>query len=201
MNTAEASDGHGAVVPGTVVPGTVVPGTVVPARLAYIALFVAVGASAPFLPVYYASLGIDVRLIPLLAALMAGAGLFGAPLWGATADRFPHSRLVLPAAAVVAAIAAASVWLVGWPALIVFVVAIGIGMSGTGPILDARAVEAFGSDRARFGRLRMWGSASFVVASIVVGALVERTSPGCLFAVYVPAMLATAGIGLALRPR
>ena len=83
--------------------GTVMAGTVVPARLAYIALFVAVGASAPFLPVYYDSLGIDVRLIPLLASLMAGAGLFGSPLWGATADRFPHSRLVLPAAAVLAA--------------------------------------------------------------------------------------------------
>src|SRR3954463_13686476 len=104
--------------------GTSPPGTVATARLAYIALFVAVGASAPFLPVYYDSLGIDVRLIPLLAALMAGAGLFGSPLWGATADRFQHSRLVLPAAAVVAAIAAACVSLVGWPALILFVVAL-----------------------------------------------------------------------------
>src|SRR3954451_980464 len=191
MTTAAATDDR----------GTVAVGTVVPARLAYIALFVAVGASAPFLPVYYDSLGIDVRLIPILAALMAGAGLFGSPLWGATADRFQNSRLVLPAAAVVAAIAAACVSLVGWPALILFVVALGIGMWGTGPILDARAVEAFGSDRARFGRLRMWGSASFVVASIGVGALVERTSPGSLFVVYVPALLATAAIGLALRPR
>src|SRR4051812_21636695 len=130
MNTAAMPDGH----------GTVMAGTVVPARLAYIALFVAVGASAPFLPVYYDSLGIDVRLIPLLASLMAGAGLIGSPLWGATADRFPYSRLVLPTAAVVAALAAACVWLVGWPALIVFVVALGVGMSGTGPILDARAV-------------------------------------------------------------
>jgi len=75
MNSVPATDGHG-VVPD---------GTLVPARLAYVALFVAVGASAPFLPVYYDSLGIDVRLIPLLAALMAGAGLFGSPLWGATA--------------------------------------------------------------------------------------------------------------------
>jgi PPP family 3-phenylpropionic acid transporter len=181
--------------------GTAVPGTVVPARLAYVALFVAVGASAPYLPVYYDSLGIDVRLIPLLAALMAGAGLFGSPLWGAAADRFPHSRLLLPVAAVVAAIAAASVWLVGWPALIVFVIALGLGLSGIGPILDARAVEAFGPDRARYGRLRMWGSASFIVASIGVGVLVERTSPSSLFLVYVPALLATAAIGLALRPR
>src|SRR4051812_6553502 len=189
MNTGATVDGHGAV------------GSVVPARLAYVALFVAVGASAPFLPVYYRSLGVDVRFIPILGAIMASAGLIGSPLWGAAADRFPHSRLILPAAAVVAAIAAASVWAVGWPALIVFVVALGVGASGIGPILDARAVEAFGSDRARYGRLRVWGSASFVVASIGVGALIERTSPGSLFAVYVPALLATAGIALALRPR
>jgi PPP family 3-phenylpropionic acid transporter len=177
------------------------PGTVVPARLAYVALFVAVGASAPFLPVYYNSLGIDVRLIPILAALMAGAGLFGSPLWGVASDRFPHSRLILPAAALVAALSAAAVWLVGWPALVLFVIVLGLGLSGTGPILDARAVDAFGSDRARYGRLRMWGSASFIVASIGVGILVQRTAPGSLFLVYVPALLATAAIGLALRPR
>jgi PPP family 3-phenylpropionic acid transporter len=191
MSTAAAADGQAGALPGTVVP----------ARLAYVALFMAVGASAPFLPVYYDSLGIDVRIVPLLGALMAGAGLFGAPLWGTAADRFPHSRLILPLAAFAAAIAAALVWVVGWPALIVFVVALGLGLSGTGPILDARAVEAFGSDRARFGRLRVWGSASFVVASIGVGVLVERTSPSSLFIVYVPALLATAAIGLALRPR
>src|SRR3954449_10798098 len=103
MTTAAAMDDR----------GTVVVGTVVPARLAYIALFVAVGASAPFLPVYYDSLGVDVRIIPLLGAVMAGAGLFGSPLWGAAADHFPHSRLILPAAALVAAVAAAGVWFAG----------------------------------------------------------------------------------------
>jgi PPP family 3-phenylpropionic acid transporter len=201
MKTGPATENSTAAPPGTPVAGTPLPGTVTTARLAYVALFVAVGASAPFLPVYYDSLGVDVRVIPLLGALMAGAGLFGSPLWGAAADRFPHSRFILPAAAVVAGIAAAAMWVVGWPALVVFVVALGLGMSGIGPILDARAVEAFGPDRARYGRLRMWGSASFVVASIGVGAVVERTSPSSLFVIYVPALVATAAIGLALRPR
>jgi PPP family 3-phenylpropionic acid transporter len=46
----------------------------------------------------------------------------------------------------------------------------------------------------------VWGSASFVVASIGVGALIERSAPGALFLVFVPALLITAAVGLALKP-
>jgi MFS transporter, PPP family, 3-phenylpropionic acid transporter len=175
-------------------------GMMAPARLAFVTLFVAVAATAPFMPVYYESLGIDVRLIPVLGALLAGAGLIGSPLWGAAADRFSRSRLVLPAAALATAIAAVMLRLSGWPALVACVVLLGLATSGLGPILDARAIEAVGADRARYARLRVWGSASFVFGSVAVGALIERTSVGSLFLVYVPALLATAFIGLRLRP-
>ena len=171
------------------------------ARLAYVTLFAAVGATAPFLPVYYQSLGIGLGVIPMLGALMAGAGLIGSPLWGAIADRFRSSNLVLPAAALLATAAAALLAFVGWPALVLVVCAFGLGISGIGPVLDARALEAVGEDRHRYGRFRVWGSASFVVAAIAVGWLIERTGPRGLFLVGVPMLAITALIGLRLRPR
>ncbi|MEA2622408.1 MAG: transporter, family, 3-phenylpropionic acid transporter [Chloroflexota bacterium] len=171
------------------------------ARLAYVTVFGAIGATAPFLPVYYHELGIGLGVIPMLGALMAGSGLIGSPLWGAAADRFRGSRLVLPAAALVAALAGLSLAFVGWPALVVVVFVLGIGSSGIGPVLDSRALEAVGADRHRYGRFRVWGSASFVVSAIVVGWLIERTGVRGLFLVYVPLLALTALIGLGLRPR
>jgi MFS transporter, PPP family, 3-phenylpropionic acid transporter len=171
------------------------------ARLAYVTVFAAVGATAPFLPVYYQSLGVGLGTIPMLGALMAGAGLIGSPLWGTIADRFRTSNLVLPAAALLASVAGVLLGVLGWPALILVIPLLGIGTSGIGPVLDARALEAVGEDRHRYGRFRVWGSASFVVVAIAVGWLIERTEVRSLFLVYVPMLLLTAVIGLGLRPR
>lgn len=170
-------------------------------RLAYVTWFTAIGASAPFLPIYYQSLGIGLSAIALLSALMAGTGLVGSPLWGAIADRFRTSNLVLPAATLLAAAAAALLAFVGWPWLIVVVVLLGIGSSGVGPVLDARALEAVGEDRHRFGRFRVWGSAAFVVSVIAVGWLIEWTGSRGLFVVFVPAVALTALIGMGMRPQ
>ena len=171
------------------------------ARLGYVTVFAAVGAYAPFLPVYYQSLGVGLGTIALLGALTAGAGLIGSPIWGATADRFRSSNLILPAAALVATGAAVLLAFVGWPVLVLVVVAFGLGTSGIGPVLDARALDAVGEDRHRYGRFRVWGSASFVVFAIAVGWLIERTGPRGIFLVAVPMLAITALIGLRLRPR
>ena len=171
------------------------------ARLAYVTLFTAVGATSPFLPVYYQSIGVSLGVIPMLGALMAGAGLVGSPLWGAIADRFRSSNLVLPTAVLVATAAGALLAVVGWPVLIPVVIVLGIGSSGIGPVLDARALEAVGEDRHRYGRFRVWGSAAYVVSAIGVGWLIERTGTRGLFLVYVPMLALTALVGLGLRPR
>ena len=68
---------------------------------AYIVYFAATGAAFPYLPVFYNDLGLDYNAIGLVAALQAATQLIAAPLWGGLADRFPHSRLTLPAAALV----------------------------------------------------------------------------------------------------
>src|SRR6266550_3902927 len=65
------------------------------ARLAYVSLYAAIGALYPYLPVYYRSLGLDLGAIGLLAAIFSAAGMVGSPLWGAAADRFGRSRVVL----------------------------------------------------------------------------------------------------------
>jgi PPP family 3-phenylpropionic acid transporter len=182
------------------VPGGSLISPTVRARAAYVTLFAAIGAMAPYIPVYYQSLGLRLDAVGLLGALSAAAGLIGAPLWGAVADRFGTSRLVMPAAAGAATIAAGLLALVTGPvAVVVAVAALGVAMGGVSPILDARALETVATDRNRYGRLRVWGSASFIVGTVVTGLLIQQTGIRGLFIVLVLGLMATALVGLGIR--
>ncbi len=161
--------------------------------LAYIVYFAAVGAAFPYLPVFYHDLGLDFDAIGLIAALQAATQLVTAPIWGGLADRFPRSRLALPAAALFAAVGATIlVAATGLLGAIVGGVVLFAGLAGTGPVLDARALELLGADRARYGGVRAWGSVAFVVSATIVGVVLDREGPRAIFAIYLPALLATA---------
>jgi len=172
------------------------------ARAAFVTLYAAVGAMFPYLPVYYLSQGLRLDVIGLLGALSAAAALIGAPLWGAAADRFASSRFVMPVAALGAAIAAAVVGMVAGPlALALAASVLSFMISGVAPILDARALETVAEDRNRYGRLRVWGSGSFIVSVVLVGWLVQGTDIRAMFIVLVATLVATALVGLGLRSR
>jgi len=170
------------------------------ARLGYVALYTAVGALYPYIPIYYSSLGLDVGAIGLLAAIFSAAAMLGSPLWGAAGDRLGHSRAVLLIPASLAALAfgalavARGPWVVGIAAA-----AASFAMSGVSPVLDARALETVRDDRSRFGRLRVWGSISFIASALFVGWLADWAGIGSLFIVLIPALMVTGVIGIGLR--
>lgn len=164
---------------------------------AYVVYFAAVGAAFPYLPVFYRDLGLDFDAIGLIAALQAATQLITAPIWGGLADRFPHSRATLPAAALFASVGAV-VLLLGTEVMgavlgaIVGGVVLFAGLAGIGPVLDARSLELLGADRHRYGQVRAWGSAAFVVSATVVGIVLDRMGARSIFAIYLPALLLTA---------
>jgi PPP family 3-phenylpropionic acid transporter len=168
----------------------------------YIVYFVAVGAAFPYLPVHYRALGLDLGTIGLLAALSAATQLVAAPAWGAVADVFGRSRLTLPAAALMAAGGAFALALAREPITVTAaVVALSVGLAGIGPVLDARTMELLGADRPRYGRVRAWGSVSFVVSAALCGPLLDARGTGALFLVYVPCLALTALIALSVPRR
>jgi PPP family 3-phenylpropionic acid transporter len=172
----------------------------VAARLSYVAAFGAVGAWYPYLAVFYSERGLDLATIGQMAALGAAAGLVSAPIWGAIADRYAGSPLVIPVAALVTAAGATGLALAdGVVAIAIAVVISSVAFAGIAPTLDARALETVGSDRNRYGRLRAWGSAAFIVVVAFTGALVERAGITSMFVVYVAALLLLAIVALPLR--
>jgi MFS transporter, PPP family, 3-phenylpropionic acid transporter len=141
-------------------------------------------------------------VIGLLSALSAGVQLVTAPGWGALADRFPRSRLSLAAAAFVAAAGAAALGVAGAPLAIAAAVAVlAVGLGGIAPVLDARTLGILGPEPGRYGQVRAVGSGAFIVATILVGFLLDRSGSATLFAIYVPALVVTGVVSLAVPRR
>jgi PPP family 3-phenylpropionic acid transporter len=83
--------------------------------------------------------------------------------------------------------------------MIGFVAVMSGAFAGLAPTLDARALETVASDRDRYGRLRAWGSASFILVVALTGALIERAGAASLFPVYIAMMLVLAAVAFPLR--
>ena len=161
------------------------------AILAFALAFTAVGASAPYLPIYYQSLGLSLDAIGLVAAVAAITALFAAPAWGMASDRL-RSPFVLPAACIGAALSGALLGLAIDPVIVALTAVLyWFWFAGVGPLLDARALEVVGDDHVHYSRLRVWGSASFIVSTLVVGTLIEQAGLRSLFVVLVGSVLLT----------
>jgi PPP family 3-phenylpropionic acid transporter len=161
--------------------------------VAYLVYFAAIGAAFPYLPVFFRELGLGLGEIGLLAAIQATIYLVLAPVWGGLADRFPHTRLMLPLAAGVATVGAAILFLAA-DAPVVFAGSLVLygGLSGVGSTLDARTLETLGNERStKFGEVRAFGSLAFVVATVAVGFLLDMEGARALFWVYLPFLVAT----------
>lgn len=167
--------------------------------LAYAAFFGAIGAWFPYLPVYYTKAGLDLADVGLLTALAAAVGILASPAWGAATDRFRLYRATLPLAAAVAAVGAVVMFLSeGWLSLAVGALVAAAGTAGIGALLDARTMLLLGDDRLSFGRVRMWGSVSFVASALLTGALVDALGSGWLFAAFIGCVALTALAGARL---
>jgi len=172
------------------------------ARLGYVALYAAVGASFPYFSVFYQERGLPLSTIGLLVALAAGAGLLAAPIWGALADRFAGTRGVLLAASLLAASGAVALALARGPVQMAIAVGLmSLAFAGIGPTLDARALETVEGNRDRWARMRALGSGAFIATVALTGALIERSGATSMFVVYVLALLAVAVVTLPLRGR
>jgi MFS family permease len=178
------------VVSVPVVPPTrpsVVRPSIVRPSIVYVVLFGCVGAYFPYIAVYFQSIGLGLELVGLLLGLGSAVALVAAPVWGAVADYLRDVRGPLVVGGIWSALAA--LLLAGarepWAAVI-GVVLLAAGFSGMGPMLDARTIELLGDDRDRYAWARSTGSASFIVISLAVGALLNQTGPSGLFLALAP---------------
>ncbi|HQV28421.1 MAG TPA: MFS transporter, partial [Thermoflexales bacterium] len=152
----------------------------------YFCFYGALGAYFPFLQLYYRDIGLDVAQIGLLATVGGLIGLLAGPLWTIIADAFRLQRVMLP---LCFALNLGLLFLIGQtPSFggLVLVVGLNAFLSApVGPLADSGVVLALGERRELYGAQRLWGSVSWAVSTVVVGALVTQFGVWVIFPIVV----------------
>ncbi|HWK01423.1 MAG TPA: MFS transporter [Xanthobacteraceae bacterium] len=141
----------------------------------YLAACVALGIQAPFFPLFLADRGFSADAISLALALPMAIRLAAMPLAGIISDRLAAPRLVLVALGFGGA---AGFMLVGLAAgIIPIMLAIGLAAvfwTPIFPLLDAYALRLAAARAIDYGRVRLWGSVSFIATNVAAGYLLNR---------------------------
>jgi MFS transporter, PPP family, 3-phenylpropionic acid transporter len=144
----------------------------------YAAAFLVTGAQLPFWPVWLASRGLGAKEIGTLFAAAIWAKVIATPAIGALADRFGRHR-VMAALSAAAVAAYAALWpSSGFWAILSLNTAALTAQSALMPLGDTVILAASRADGLDYGRIRVWGSLSFIFASLAAGAVLARTSAG-----------------------
>jgi MFS transporter, PPP family, 3-phenylpropionic acid transporter len=162
--------------------------------LLYVALFMLIGVQLPFWPVWLADRGMDADRIGWLLGSGAWARLV-APWVGAWVDRSGRgaAAVALLAGGVVLTLLAFS-QAHGFVGLMVLSIVLGLCVAPIIPVVDALVIGGSSDGRFDYGRVRLWGSLAFVLASIVGGQVFEgRPTALVLIAMQLAAVLVLLG--------
>ena len=166
----------------------------------YVALFLLFGIQLPFFPVWLKSRGLDAAEIGLVSALPLLVRIFAVPIVTAAADRLGRSG---PFIAGCIAITFAS--LVGLyfafelRAIVALAVLFAVAFTPLLPLMDALATSGHRRGEADYGRMRLWGSASFILASLAGGAILESWPPDAVIVLLLAAAAMT-GVAAVFLP-
>ncbi len=140
----------------------------------YAAAFLIVGIKAPFWPVWLAGRGFGPREIAALFAAGIWVGVATTPLLGALADRLDRRRAMMIALCAVAIAGYASLWsaYAFWMVLALTLVT-ATAQTALMPIGDSITLTAVRDRGLDYGRVRVWGSVSFIVAAMASGAILS----------------------------
>jgi PPP family 3-phenylpropionic acid transporter len=161
--------------------------------LFFAAYFVVIGIILPFWPTWLESRGLTAQEIGLLLALGSWGKLVGNPLFAWVADRIGSMKLPL-----ILITAAALVFYVlfafadgFWPLFIVTMLS-SLCLTSITPLGDGLAIVLAGRHGLHYGRIRLWGSVSFIAAGSGAGWLLTGRSVDLVL------LLVIASVGLTL---
>lgn len=141
--------------------------------------FAHIGFFNPYLPLWLKSLGLPITVISLLASVQSFTRVFAPYAWGALSDHTGERVKLLRISAAVALIASAGLWIDGeawWIALVLLLLF--THTSSMMGLTEAAMAHLVAGDWGRYGRVRLWGSAGFMLTVFAAGAWFERFGMG-----------------------
>lgn len=159
----------------------------------YAALFTAVGIHMPFWPLWLQDKGLSASDIGMIMAVTYLTKILVGPGIGHVVDRHGDRRRPM----LVLSSLAAMVWLGFplvdgfWPILVVTVLAVGL-WTGIFPLGESLSMMETQRQKLDYGRVRLWGSLTFIGAAIATGNLLTRQPPAILSWMVAAALALTA---------
>ena len=137
--------------------------------------FAHIGFFNPYLPLWLKDLGFPIVVISLLASVQSFTRVFAPYAWGALSDHSGERVRLLRVGAGLALLASAGLWIDGgawWVGAVLFLLF--IQTSSMMSLTEAAMAQLVAGDWGRYGRVRLWGSAGFLLTVFVAGAWFEH---------------------------
>jgi PPP family 3-phenylpropionic acid transporter len=141
--------------------------------------FAHIGFFNPYLPLWLQSLGLPIFTISLLTSVQSFTRVFAPYAWGALSDHLGDRVKLLRISAAVALIASFGLlWHGGawWVFLVLLVMFVHTGSMMS--LTEAALAQLVAGDWGRYGRIRLCGSAGFLVTVFVAGEWFDRFGMG-----------------------
>jgi PPP family 3-phenylpropionic acid transporter len=140
----------------------------------YAASFLIVGIKAPFWPVWLTARGFSAREIAALFAASIWVNVITTPTLGALADRLDRRRAMMIALCGIAILGYAGLWnAYGFALVLALTLVTATAQTALMPLGDSIALAAVRDRGADYGRMRVWGSVSFIIAAMASGAVLS----------------------------
>ena len=169
--------------------------------LFYGAVFALIGCHLPFFPMWLRAIGIDASWIGIIGAVPAVTRFSVLPFVTGLAESRRALRGAMIATAFMTTLGFSLVGIQHQPVLVFLAYAVTASMwTPTVPLTDAYALRGVARYGLRYGPLRLWGSAAFVVGAIVCGLLADLIAAQHLIWVIVAMAGLGGAVSLGLRP-
>jgi PPP family 3-phenylpropionic acid transporter len=133
--------------------------------------FAHIGFFNPYLPLWLKAQGLPIVVISLLASVQSFTRVFAPYAWGALSDRTGERVKLLRISAAIALLASGGLWITGdawWIGLVLLLLF--THTSSMMSLTEAAMAHLVAGDWGRYGRVRLWGSAGFLVTVLLAGA-------------------------------
>jgi PPP family 3-phenylpropionic acid transporter len=143
----------------------------------YFLYFGVLGIFLPFFNLYCYHLGFSGFRIGILSAVRSTALVLFPLIWGALADRLNARRPIY----ILCCFCSALIWMMYlftvdfWPMLAITIF-YGIFFSPIISFLEAFTMDILGNEKKSYGRIRVWGSFSFIIVVLVLGKIIDLYS-------------------------
>ena len=165
----------------------------------YVAFFLFVGVALPFWPAWLAARGLSAAEIGFLLSLAPWMKLVGNPIVTRLADATGRTRQVLVAVAFGGMVFYLLFALAhGFWSLLAVTVLAGLSTGALTPLADALTLGTAASHGIDYGRVRLWGSLSFMLAGAAAGWFLTGRSPDLILSLVLMALATTVAAAMLL---